>query len=236
MFHVLLIEDDPMVQMINKEYVEKNKHFRIMNMVRSITDAKEIIKNEKFDLILLDDNLDGHSGLEFMAQCRMEDIDTDFIMLTANNNIKKIEKSRNIGAFDYIIKPFTFERLQQSLIFFQRYKDLQKCEVVSQDELDQAYLRTTLDTTQKELNIFVDDFFEKGISRKTLELILNALRQKKSFIIEDLSNELNLSHVTIRKYIRYLEKKDILESTQEYGEVGRPLTQYQVTNKINDYR
>ncbi len=49
------------------------------------------------------------------------------------------------------------------------------------------------------------------------------------FTIQDLTEKTTFSHVSIRKYIRYLEERNFLEIEQRYGAVGRPTNYYKST-------
>lgn len=80
----------------------------------SIKDAKEKLKKETFDLILLDVNLPDGNGFDF-AKDAMPKYNTPFIFLTAHNLEEEIIKGLQLGADDYIVKPFSIKVVMEKI-------------------------------------------------------------------------------------------------------------------------
>lgn len=66
---------------------------------------------EEYDLVLLDVNLPSLSGFEVLAQMREEENATPVLMLTARDELESKVKGLNLGADDYVVKPFAAEEL-----------------------------------------------------------------------------------------------------------------------------
>tara|TARA_B100000795_G_scaffold248392_1_gene215239 strand:- start:245 stop:922 length:678 start_codon:yes stop_codon:yes gene_type:complete len=101
--HILVVDDDDGIRTLLKRYLSE-KNF-LVSTADSAENANQKILIIKFDLIILDIMMPGKSGLEF-TQENKEKIDTPIILLTAKANaIERIE-GLEIGADDYLPKPF----------------------------------------------------------------------------------------------------------------------------------
>ena len=101
--HILIVDDDDGIRSLVKQYLNKNK-FLITTAI-SAEDAAEKISIVKFDLIVLDVMMPGKSGLEFIQENKKK-IDTPIILLTAKGETDDRVKGLEIGADDYLPKPF----------------------------------------------------------------------------------------------------------------------------------
>ncbi len=101
--HILVVDDDKGIRELVKEYLDQNNF--ITSTAQNAEDAKEKTKLIKFDLIILDIMMPGKSGLEFLKENKST-LDTPIILLTAKGEaIERIE-GLEIGADDYLSKPF----------------------------------------------------------------------------------------------------------------------------------
>lgn len=224
-YSVLIIEDDPMVLSINKRYVEKISGFTVEGTASSVKEALKLTKKYVFDLLLVDIHLLNESGLDLIRMLRKEGYPADFIMITAINEQETIELCAQYGAIDYILKPFQFSRFKKSFHRYQRMKQLlNSTNTFNQSDIDQFYW------VQEESDV-VKQNLEKGITQQTLQLIMNIIDETDElFTIDQLTEKTNLSHVSIRKYVNFLEEQNYLETQQKYGAVGRPTMYYQKTS------
>lgn len=222
MYKTLLVEDDPMVVMINQRFVESLDDFQVTASAENLDQAKELLITQPFDLVLIDINLKNESGLDLVKWIRNQALPVEFIIISAANQAATVETASAYGAVDYLLKPFNAERLHQSLHHFkQRHQVLH-----NKEHLDQA----SLDALYGQGNQVIDldnEPLQKGISRKTLQHLMAVIKQfKDPFDVEDLVSKTSLSHVTIRKYIQYLVEHQILKEESKYGAIGRPTTVY----------
>ena len=101
--HILVVDDDDGIRDLVKKYlIEKNFLITTSN---SAEDAKEKISVIKFDLIVLDIMMPGQSGLDFISENKKE-INTPIILLTAKGEAEERVEGLEIGADDYLPKPF----------------------------------------------------------------------------------------------------------------------------------
>ena len=101
--HILVVDDDDGIRSLVKQYLNENNF--LVTTSNSAEDAEEKILIIKFDLIILDVMMTGKSGLEFIKDNK-SDIDTPIILLTAKNEIRDRVGGLEIGADDYLPKPF----------------------------------------------------------------------------------------------------------------------------------
>ncbi len=101
--HILVIDDDKGIRELVKEYLDQNNF--ITTTADSAENAEEKIKLIKFDLIILDIMMPGKSGLEFLKENK-KNLDTPIILLTAKGEASDRIEGLEIGADDYLPKPF----------------------------------------------------------------------------------------------------------------------------------
>lgn len=88
--------------------------------------ALDLCCAENYDLILLDLNLPGIDGMEVLRQLRLEDTETCVLILSARSQIKDKVDGLDMGANDYLTKPFHFEELEARVRSLTRRKFIQK--------------------------------------------------------------------------------------------------------------
>ena len=101
--HILVVDDDEGIRSLVKRYLSENKY--LITTADSAEDAFEKIKIIKFDLIILDIMMPGKSGLEFIEENK-KNLDTPIILLTAKGQSNERVEGLEIGADDYLPKPF----------------------------------------------------------------------------------------------------------------------------------
>ena len=101
--HILVVDDDDGIRSLVKKYLEEN-NFLVTTAV-SAEDAKEKINLIKFDLIILDIMMPGKSGLEFIKE-NQKKLKTPIILLTAKGQANERIEGLEVGADDYLPKPF----------------------------------------------------------------------------------------------------------------------------------
>lgn len=105
---VLLVEDDPM---LGKATVEGLKTAYAVDWCESAEDACAALKTTPYDLVILDINLPGQSGLDLLKDLRAANDDRPVLFLTARDTVPQRIEGLNAGADDYLIKPFDLDEL-----------------------------------------------------------------------------------------------------------------------------
>ena len=101
--HILVVDDDDGIRELVKKYLLENNF--LITTANSAEDAKEKISIIKFDLIVLDIMMPGKSGLEFTSENK-DNINTPIILLTAKGESNERVEGLEVGADDYVPKPF----------------------------------------------------------------------------------------------------------------------------------
>ena len=101
--HILVVDDDEGIRTLVKKYLNENNY--LVTTANSAEDAFEKIQIIKFDLIILDIMMPGKSGLEFIKE-NQKKLDTPVILLTAKGKADERVEGLEVGADDYLPKPF----------------------------------------------------------------------------------------------------------------------------------
>ncbi len=101
--HILLVDDDEGIRSLVKKYLNENSF--LVTTSDSAENASEKVKIIKFDLIILDIMMSGKSGLDFINDHK-KDLDTPIILLTAKGEASERVEGLELGADDYLAKPF----------------------------------------------------------------------------------------------------------------------------------
>jgi len=108
-YRILLIEDDPAIQMGLKEMLQIESYNVVVTS--DGMEGHDLALKKVFDLILLDINLPGMNGLDICKNLRLKNISTPIIMLTAKSEEADKVLGLDLGADDYITKPFGIKEL-----------------------------------------------------------------------------------------------------------------------------
>ena len=101
--HILIVDDDDRIRELVKQYLIDNDY--LVTTANSAEDTKKKVDIIKFDLIVLDIMMPGQSGLEFTIEYKKK-IETPIILLTAKGETSDRIQGLEIGADDYLTKPF----------------------------------------------------------------------------------------------------------------------------------
>ena len=229
MYKVIIIEDDPMVASINKQYVELTPSFQVEGIFKSGIPALQYLKNSDVDLIILDYYTPLMNGDEFSDQLHAAGKIPSIIMVTSANDAETVHKLISRGVIDYLVKPFEYERFKAALKRFAIRQGELEASVsdLRQNQIDRFFSGT--DTSAKEAPL------TKGLNRQTLSMIRTFLIENPDSVwsSEQISEQIHLSRITARRYLNYLVEIGELVSTIDYQTGGRPSIKYRyVKNQV----
>ena len=101
--HILVVDDDDGIRLLVKKYLRENNY--LITTAENAEEAFKITQIIKFDLIILDIMMPGKSGLEFIKENK-KILETPIILLTAKGQANERVEGLEIGADDYLPKPF----------------------------------------------------------------------------------------------------------------------------------
>ena len=223
MYKVLIVEDDPMVAMINEQYIKRNKKFEIVAKCNDGSSALNFLEKNEVDLLILDVYMPKMSGFEMLRRIRNKQIMVDVIMVTAANDRESLEAALHLGVVDYLVKPFTFDRFQMAL---EKYI-VQNNALKDIDTFNQTSIDHIIESSRKK----TEGLFPKGIQEKTLQLIIDFLKDNRGvwFTGDEIAKTIGLTGVTVRRYMNYLAESGRVTSEMDYETGGRPCMRYQIS-------
>ena len=179
--HILIVDDDDRIRELVKQYLEENNY--LISTANSAEDAEKKINLIKFDLIVLDIMMPGQSGLDFINNNKKK-IATPIILLTAKGEASDRIEGLEVGADDYLAKPFEPKELLlriKNILEKTKLKEQKRVVNFSNINIDLNKLLIVKDSKEFKINIT-----EKTI----LEKMINSPGQ--TFTREEIGNLINL--------------------------------------------
>ena len=218
---VVIAEDDVNICDIQSRFIERIPGFELVGLGQTFLEATELIDVFKPDLVLLDLSFPDGDGIELLRTIRQTYADTDVICITAAKDAATLQMAIRGGVFDYVLKPMTFSRFQETLTrFLEHRRKLSKTDNLDQAEVDRIFSTGASDASP--------DRPPKGISSITLEKVKSCLLelQDEGVSAEELGSKLGISRTTARRYLEYLVAKGTVSPSLDYGSIGRPERRY----------
>jgi response regulator of citrate/malate metabolism len=223
MIRIIIVEDDPMVAQLNAAYLERLEGCCVVGQFSNGLEALEYLRKNPVELAIVDVYMPVCSGIELLRRLRSEWNRTAVIMITAATEMNVVDEALHLGIEDYIIKPFSYDRLRESVLRFRDKTSLvQGAGTVSQDVVDRILGNHPRPRTGGSL--------PKGLNARTMAAIRAVLEQDPDCIhtCESISAASGLSRVTVRHYLNYLIDVGELTSSIDYETGGRPRVLYRV--------
>ena len=101
---ILVVDDEDVMQMVFANLFEEGKHH--IDFASSGEQALDMLKEREYNLVVVDKNLPGISGIELIPQAREIRPHTEFIIVTGYASYQSVVEALRLGAFDYLEKPF----------------------------------------------------------------------------------------------------------------------------------
>ena len=179
--HILVVDDDDGIRDLVKKYLNENNF--LVTTSNSAENASEKIKIVKFDIIVLDIMMPGKNGLEFIEEHK-NNIDTPIILLTAKGDADERVAGLEIGADDYLPKPFEPKELVL------RIKNiLNKTKTIEQKRIVE-FSNIKIDLNKLLIHKESEEFKINNTEKIILEKMIN--NPGKTFSREDIGKLINL--------------------------------------------
>lgn len=101
---ILIVDDELIMRESLAGWLERDGHF--VKTASSGENALEMLKQMRFDILLVDIKMEGISGLDVLRQVKENDPDVAVVMITAYGSIATAIEAMKDGAYDYLLKPF----------------------------------------------------------------------------------------------------------------------------------
>ena len=216
----MIAEDDPKISEIQTRFVEKVEGFEVVGIGNTISESEDLIEVFRPDLVLLDIYFPDGNGIDLLWTIRRLYKQTDVILITAAKEVDPLQEAIRGGAFDYILKPMTFSRLQKSLLnYVEHRKKLQEIVNLEQTDVDQIFRPADQVRLQPE-----DARMPKSIDPLTLDKVGDVVKQldTEGINAETMGARVGISRTTARRYLEFLVSQHVVTPNLVYGSVGRP--------------
>ena len=150
--HILIVDDDDRIRDLLKDYLSENNY--IVSTAENADQAKEKLNYLKFDIIILDVMMPGQNGYELTREIKKQ-IKVPVILLTAKGEVESRIKGLELGADDYIGKPFEPKELLLRIknIINKNFKiDLKSKHKIGIAEIDLNKMTVNLNNKSKKIN------------------------------------------------------------------------------------
>ena len=150
--HILVVDDDDRIRTLLKEYLTENNY--LVSTSENAENAKKKLTFFKFDLIVLDVMMPGQNGYDLTREIK-KNIEIPIILLTAKGETEDRVKGLELGADDYIGKPFEPKELLlrvKNLIKRNSKIDLNKIYHVGDAEIDLNKMNIVLKEKNTKIN------------------------------------------------------------------------------------
>ena len=150
--HILVVDDDNRIRDLLKDYLSENNY--IVSTAENADQAKERLEYLKFDIIILDVMMPGQNGYELTKEIKKE-MKIPIILLTAKGEVENRIKGLELGADDYIGKPFEPKELLlriKNIINKNNKIDLKSKHNVGAAEIDLNKMIINLNSKSKKIN------------------------------------------------------------------------------------
>lgn len=224
--NVLIVEDEPILAELTAEFIQRDPKVKALAIASTLTDAKVMVEKLKPNLILLDNYLPDGKGIELFEYIVNNQLDCYVIFITAASDIETCSRAIRYGAFDYLIKPVSYQRLKHSIERFQLFLYRQSIQQhVNQRRVDELFNLQTKD--------FVDmNRPSKGIEEITLQKVKDVFMQTdEPQTVDELVKKTQISKTTARRYLEYCVQTKLLSVEINHGKIGRPERLYKRLGK-----
>lgn len=214
---VLIVEDEPILAELTAEFIQRDPKVKASGIASTLAEAKMMVEKLQPRLILLDNYLPDGKGIELFEYIINNQLNCYVIFITAASDIETCSKAIRYGAFDYLIKPVSYQRLKHSIERFQLFFYRQNLQQhLNQRRIDELF------------NLQTKDFVEmnrpsKGIEEITLQKVKDVFMQTdEAQTVENVVNKTQISKTTARRYLEYCVQTKLLTIEINHGKIGRP--------------
>ena len=200
---ILIIEDEKELAKSIVEYLSEEKY--LCEVAASFTEAMNKIDVFNYDCILLDITLPDGNGLKILEELKKENKQDGVIIISAKNSLDDKIKGLQIGADDYLTKPFHLSELTARIYSLIRRKQFNNSNIIKQDELEIDLLAKTVAMNSEPI----------ALTKKEFDLLIYFIGNKnrvlsKSTLAEHLSGDfadMLDNHDFVYAHVKNLKKK-----------------------------
>ncbi|WP_312103985.1 response regulator [Lachnoclostridium sp.] len=138
MFHILLVDDEPLVRLKMKALTDWERHgYEITGEASDGTEALKILEQKEFDIVLVDISMPGMDGITLIREMKEKNLEPQILMLSAYNDFHFVREAFTLGAIDYVMKNEV--SVEKMLNLFQKCKENLKNRAVQKERQHISY-------------------------------------------------------------------------------------------------
>lgn len=224
-WRVLIVEDDADIALVHREMVTRMPMFDVCEIAESGEQALARLARVRPDLVLLDLSLPGIDGLAVMRKLRDRSDPVEVIAVTASRGTEVVRAMVHLGVVDYLVKPFSPDRMRQALGFF-----LRRMSALDADSLEQQGVDALCASGRR-----AGRFLPKGLVAATLDDVRREIDARaEPASADDVAAATGISRVTARRYLEFLLATQHVDVEVLGNGPGRPRRLYRTCVGVAD--
>lgn len=223
---VIIAEADPLLQKLYSDLIAEENAYTVLKCAATGSELFETLRCVGADLVLLDLYLKEFDAIEGLEQLRKEFPRTDYIIASSGEAPDLVRNALCQGVFEFLIKPFSFDRLRFALRNYQVYYHslTGRTRPWRQEDLD-----TLISMKSRDPSWANNRVIPKGLQIKCLNDVENFLKDNNdTFSAQEVGDKLGISRSTARRYLEFLTMSERVVVEYAYRKIGRPEKRYRV--------
>src|SRR4051812_9978859 len=194
-WRVVIAEDDAGVAELHRRVVDAHSAFSVAATCGDLEETADALEELEPDLLILDLTMPRGDGVSFLRRARADSVPVDVIVVSASRDATSIRSCMQLGAVEYLVKPFAPQRLHDALVSFARRDRALNRSELAQEDVDSLRLSGA---TLRQL--------PRGLKRATLRRIWTQLKAAgEPLTAAEVGDRVGVARVTARRYLDYLE-------------------------------
>lgn len=223
MHKAMIVDQDPMVSYLIREYLECDGRFEVVGEFQEMESALAFLRQNDAGLMILDFCLPDYHERALLEELYKTGNKTELILVTAARDAVSLNRAMHFGAIDYLVKPFSYKRLLKALDkYIDHTKTVEGLRLADQETVD--YLLHAPDA--KDTGVAKGMAAGSDIERRILEDMAGG--QGRDFTAKELADGLQVSVVTVRRYLKRLNDAGRVISDIDYQTGGHPRIVYRL--------
>ena len=220
-WRVLIVEDHPHVAVVHQRIVAQMPMFEVVGTAESAEQTLTLLPSLRPHLLLLDLALPGADGLALARNLRGRADPVEVIAVTATRNAEVVRAMVHLGVVDYLVKPFSPDRMRQALGFF-----LRRMAAFEHGSLDQAEVDALCASGRR-----VGRWLPKGLVAAKLDEVRRHVDATPGGVsAEQVGEAVGMARVTARRYLEYLLTTQHVVVRLSSAGPGRPRRLYRAAD------
>ncbi len=194
---VLIVEDQPKTgQYLRQGLAEEGF---VVDLAENGVDGSHLALTGEYNVIILDVMLPRMDGWHVLEEIRREDKHTPVIMLTARGHVDDRVKGLNLGADDYLVKPFAFSELLARVRSILRRGKTRDPEILQAADLELDFVRRRVSRGGQQIDLTVKEFALLALFMRHPGEVLSRTRIAEQVWDMNFDSDTNVVDVAVRR-------------------------------------